>query len=198
MPGWARAYVRWVEALNHRVGRIAMYLLFAMMGILLWSSISKTFFAPTLWTLEMAQFTLVAYYFLGGPYSLQMGAHVRMDLLYSRWTDRQKAWVDAFTVIALLTYLGLMVHGGMSSTAYSLGYFGQEPVAFFADLATTVVTDGPQAAEAKLGFLERSSTAWRPVMWPIKALMTVAAVLMLLQAVALLIRDIAVIRGREL
>lgn len=198
MPGWARAYVRWVEALNHRVGRIAMYLLFVMMGILLWSSISKTFFLPTLWTLEMAQFTLVAYYFLGGPYSLQMGAHVRMDLLYSRWTDRQKAWVDAFTVIALLTYLGLMVYGGVSSTAYSLGYFGQEPFAFFADLATTIVTEGARAAEEKLGFLERSSTAWRPVMWPIKALMTVAAVLMLLQAVALLIRDIAVIRGREL
>lgn len=168
MPGWARAYVRWVEAVNRRLGRVAMYLLFAMMAILLWSSISKTFFVPSLWTLEMAQFTLVAYYMLGGPYSLQMHAHVRMDLLYSRWTERQRAWVDAFTVIALLVYLALFVWGGLSSTQYSIEYG------------------------------ERSYSAWAPLMWPIKSLMVLAGVLMLLQAVALLIRDIATIRGREL
>jgi TRAP-type mannitol/chloroaromatic compound transport system permease small subunit len=168
VPGWARAYVRWVEAVNRRLGRVAMYLLFAMMAILLWSSISKTFFVPSLWTLEMAQFTLVAYYMLGGPYSLQMHAHVRMDLLYSRWTERQRAWVDAFTVIALLVYLALFVWGGLSSTQYSIEYG------------------------------ERSYSAWAPLMWPIKSLMVLAGVLMLLQAVALLIRDIATIRGREL
>ena len=168
MPGWARAYVRWVDAVNRRLGRVAMYLLFVMMAILLWSSISKTFFVPSLWTLEMAQFTLVAYYMLGGPYSLQMHAHVRMDLLYSRWTDRQRAWVDAFTVIALLVYLALFVWGGLSSTQYSIEYG------------------------------ERSYSAWAPLMWPIKSLMVLAGVLMLLQAVALLIRDIATIRGREL
>ena len=168
MPGWARAYVRGVEAVNHRLGRIAMYLLFVIMAILLWSSVSKTFFTPSVWTLEMAQFTLVAYYMLGGPYSIQLGAHVRMDLLYERWTDRQKAWVDAFTVLALIVYLGVFVWGGWASTAYSLEYG------------------------------ERSYSAWAPLMWPIKTVMCVAGVLMLLQAVACLIRDIAVIRGEEL
>jgi TRAP-type C4-dicarboxylate transport system permease small subunit len=55
-----KAYVRIVDAMNRRVGRFAMYLLFAMMGILLWSSTSKAFFDPSLWTLEMAQFAMVA------------------------------------------------------------------------------------------------------------------------------------------
>ena len=32
----------------------------------------------------MAQFLLAAYYLLGGAYSMQLDAHVRMDLLYSR------------------------------------------------------------------------------------------------------------------
>lgn len=168
MPGALVAYVRAVEAVNHRVGRIAMYLLFVMMAILLWSSISKTFLVPSLWTLEMAQFTLVAYYMFGGPYSLQMGAHVRMDLLYSRWTERQKASADALTVVALLVYLGVLLYGGISSTEYSLEYG------------------------------ERSPTAWRPYLWPIKALMCLAAVLMLLQATALLIRDVAIVRGRPI
>ena len=65
-----------------------MYLIFAMAAILFWSSISKASFVPSLWTLEMAQFAMVAYYLLGGPYSLQLDQHVRMDLVYSTWTPR--------------------------------------------------------------------------------------------------------------
>ncbi len=198
MPRWARAYVRWVDGLNRRIGRVAMYLLFAMMGILLWSIVSKAAFTPSLWTLEMAQFTLVAYWMFGGPYSLQMGSHVRMDLAYGSWSARRRAWFDAITIFALVFYLALFLYGGISSTAYALGYFGQEPFAFFAGLAWTAVTEGPQAAADGLGTLERSYSIWRPLMWPIKALMCLAAVLMLLQAVSLFLRDVAEIRGEEI
>ncbi|MCB1331354.1 MAG: C4-dicarboxylate ABC transporter, partial [Maritimibacter sp.] len=76
MLGFARGYIRTVDAINYRLGRIMMYGIFVMMAILLWSSISKTFFLPSLWTLEMAQFAMVAYYILGGPYSIQMGSNV--------------------------------------------------------------------------------------------------------------------------
>ena len=64
-------YVAIVDAINIWLGRIVMYGIFVLIGILLWSSISKAFFMPSLWTLEMAQFALVAYYILGGPYCLQ-------------------------------------------------------------------------------------------------------------------------------
>ena len=57
-------FIKYVDAFNYRIGRFAMYGIFVMMGILLWSSISKTFFNPSLWTLEMAQFCMVAYYML--------------------------------------------------------------------------------------------------------------------------------------
>ncbi|GMG84639.1 TRAP transporter small permease subunit [Paralimibaculum aggregatum] len=198
MPAVLRGYVRIVEAVTRRIGRVAMYLIFAMMGILLWSSISKTFFMPTLWTLEMAQFTMVAYYLLGGPYALQLGSNVRMDLFYSGWSPRTKAWVDGFTVLAMLFYLGVLLYGGLSSLAYSLGHFKGEPFGFLWDVAATFASEGSAAAEEKLGFLERSPTAWRPMMWPIKLLMCAAVLLMLLQGIAILIRDIATIRGEEI
>src|SRR5690606_10622176 len=108
MPEAIRLYVRWVEAVNRRVGRIVMYGIFVLIGILLWSSISKSFFLPSLWTLELAQFAMVAYYVLGGPYSIQLDANVRMDLLYSRWSPRTKAWVDAFSVLFLFYFLGVL------------------------------------------------------------------------------------------
>ena len=98
MTGAMRGYVFVVDLVNRRVGRFIMYGLFAIMAILLWSSLSKTFFNPSLWTLEMAQFAMVAYYILGGPYAVQTDANVRMDLFYGSWSARRKAWFDVFTV----------------------------------------------------------------------------------------------------
>lgn len=160
-----RGFIRTVDAVNYRLGRIVMYGIFIMVGILLWSSVSKTFFLPSLWTLEMAQFAMVAYYMLGGPYSIQLGSNVRMDLFYHTWSDRRKAWFDAITVLFLIFYLGVLLYGGWDSTAYSLQYG------------------------------ERSPTAWRPVMWPIKIIMMVGIFLMLLQALSEFFKDVLRLRG---
>ena len=145
-----------------------MYGLFVIFGVLLWSSISKTFFLPSLWTLEIAQFAMVAYYILGGPFSLQIGANVRMDLFSGGWTDRKKAWFDAFSILLLIFYLGVLLYGATDSTTYSLQYN------------------------------ERSPTAWRPLLWPIKIIMCVGIFLMLLQAISEFFKDIAKLKGKEI
>jgi TRAP-type mannitol/chloroaromatic compound transport system permease small subunit len=168
MPQVLVRFVRFVDSVNYRLGRIMMYFIFVMIGILLWSSVSKTFFLPSLWTLEMAQFAMMAYFILGGPYALQLGANVRMDLLYSRWTPLQKAWIDAFTVVFLIIYLAVLLYGGIESLAYSLEYG------------------------------ERSPSAWRPMMWPIKLLLCIGIFMMLMQTVAECIKDVATIRKVEL
>jgi len=165
LPSPLLAFVRYVDAFNRVVGRATMYMIFVMIGVLLWSSISKTFFFPALWTLETAQFLMVAYYMLGGPYSIQLGSNVRMDLFYGSWSDRKKAWFDAVTVFLLIFYLGVLLYGGWESTSYSLQYG------------------------------ERSSTAWRPVLWPIKITMCLSIFLMILQALSEFFKDVARIRG---
>lgn len=190
--------MRFVDAMNRRVGRFAMYLLFAMMGILLYSSISKTFFDPSLWTLEMAQFTMVAYYLLGGGYSMQLGAHVRMDLAYGFWSDRTRAAVDAVTVFFLIYFLWVLLAGGVGSTAYSLGYYGAEPFAFFMDVIVAFFSGGFAGADEVIGRLERSPTAWRPFVWPIKLTMCIGIFLMLLQTISMLFKDLAKLRGEDL
>ena len=161
-------FIKYVDAFNYRIGRFAMYGIFLMMGILLWSSISKTFFNPSLWTLEMAQFCMVAYYMLGGPYSIQMGSNVRMDLLYGEWDNHRKAQVDAITIIFLMIYLIFMIWGGWESFMYSLSYGG-----------------------------ERSSSIWRPYIWPIKLIMLFGLSLMLLQSISEFFKDILRIKGHD-
>ncbi len=198
MPRLIVRYVRVVDAVNYRIGRVIMYGIFVMVGVLMWSSISKTFFYPSKWTLEVAQFALVAYYLMGGPYSIQLAANVRMDLFYGNWSARQKAWVDVFTIWFLVFYLAVMIHGAIGSTAYSLGYFGDAPYAFFRELIGAFLTGGVDAAREKLGFIERSPTAWRPYLWPVKVIATIGIFLMLLQAIAEFFKDLAELRGIDL
>ncbi|MBT3139881.1 C4-dicarboxylate ABC transporter [Phaeobacter gallaeciensis] len=165
---FARKYITFIDGMNRLIGRTVMYGIFVMMGILLWSSISKTFFLPSLWTLEMAQFAMVAYYILGGPYSIQMGSNVRMDLLYGEWSLKRQAWTDAITVFFLITYLCVLLYGGYDSLSYSLQYG------------------------------ERSPTAWRPYLWPIKSIMCLGIFLMLLQAISEFLKDILRLRGEDI
>ena len=164
-----RGYIFVVDLVNRRVGRVIMYGMFAIMAILLWSSLSKTFFNPSLWTLEMAQFAMVGYYILGGPYAIQTDANVRMDLFYGSWPARRKAWFDVFTVFFLLFYLAVLLWGGIDSTIYSFQYGG-----------------------------ERSPSAWRPYLWPIKVIMVVGIVLMIFQSVSEFFKDILRLRGAEI
>jgi TRAP-type mannitol/chloroaromatic compound transport system permease small subunit len=198
MPKSLRLLIRIIDAVNYRIGRITMYMIFAMMGVLLLSSFMKTFFLPPLWTLEVAQFLMVAYYMLGGPYSLQLGSNVRMDLLYGSWSDTRKAWFDAFTVFALIFYLGVMLYGAVGSSAYSLGYYGSNGFGFFWDIVTTFFTQGPSGVSELVGRLERSATAWRPYLAPIKIVMSIGIFMMLLQALSIFFKDVAKIRGEEL
>jgi TRAP-type mannitol/chloroaromatic compound transport system permease small subunit len=180
---------RFIDSLNRGIGLLVMYGVFVLMGILLWSSLSKTFFVPSLWTLEMAQFAMVAYYMLGGPYSILMGSNVRMDLFYGNWSLRRKATIDCVTALFLIFYLSVLLYGALGSTAYSLGYWGTAPIEFFTGLII---------GTEDIGRMERSSTAWRPYVWPVKSIMIAGVFLMLLQALSELIKDIARAGGRDI
>jgi TRAP-type mannitol/chloroaromatic compound transport system permease small subunit len=168
VPRWSIAYVRLVDRLCAGVGRFAMYLLYAMMAIMLWSSITKFAEFPAIWTLEMAQFTLVAYFMLGAPWTLRMDTNVRMDLLYARFSPKGQALWDVFTVFTMMFYIGVMLYGAIDSTVYSF-------------------THG-----------ERNPSAWRPVLWPLKLIISFSFGLMLLQSVSILIRDVAILRGERI
>jgi TRAP-type mannitol/chloroaromatic compound transport system permease small subunit len=169
MPGFIRTYVRSIDALNRVVGRLAMWLVFVIMGVLLFSSGSRTFAGVShIWVVETAQFVMTAYYLLGGGYSMQLDSHVRMDLLYSRWKPRTRASVDAITAGFLLFYLVVLLAGAISSTQYAIEY-GQ-----------------------------KNYSSWAPPLAPIKIVMVIGIALMLLQVVAVFFKDLAKARGKEI
>jgi TRAP-type mannitol/chloroaromatic compound transport system permease small subunit len=169
MPKAVVVFVHSVDAVNNVVGKFSMYLVFLMIGILLYEPIARNFFDQScIWAVEMAQFTMAAYYLLGGGYSMILKGHVRMDLLYDRWSDKKKAKVDAITGLFLIFYLVILLYGSYSSIEYAVMY-GQ-----------------------------KNRSAWAPYMAPIKIIMGVGVLLMLLQSIATFFKDIAKVRGEEL
>jgi TRAP-type mannitol/chloroaromatic compound transport system permease small subunit len=162
-------FVRIVDTVNRFVGRFAMAIFFVMAAIMLWSTISRAVFGmPVNWALEMTQFLLSAYYLLGGAYSLQHGAHVRMDLFYSRLPPKGQAVLDAFTILFVIFFVVVLLWGALSSTQYAIQYN------------------------------QKNYSAWSPVLWPVKLAMTIGIFLMLLQLIAQFFRDVAQARGKPI
>jgi len=169
MPKIIIQYIKIVDLVCTKVGRFTMYTVFLMMGILVLSFVTRNIInLPMIWIIEMAQFTMTGYYFLGGGYSLLTDDHVRMDLFYGRFSERGKAKIDVFTSFFLVFYLITLLIGSISSLIYTI--------------------------ETK----QKLFTAWAPYVWPIKVLMLTGILLMLLQAFSMFFKDIAKIRKNKI
>ncbi|RJR50178.1 MAG: TRAP transporter small permease subunit [Desulfobacteraceae bacterium] len=125
------------------------------------------FNSPSVWANELTQMLFGAYVVLSGGHLLWRGGHVGVDILYSRLAPRVKALLDVITSILFFAFCVMMV------------YFG-----------------GSLAWES-LARLEHSQSAWNPPVYPVKLTIPIGAILLLLQGVAKLIRDILILAGTE-
>ena len=169
MPKFISTYIRYVDLVCEKVGRFVMYWVFFMMFLLILSFVTRNIINyPLMWIIEMAQFTITAYYLLGGGYSMITDDHVRMDLFYGKLSEKGKAKMDIFTSFFLIFYLVLLFFGSITSLIYTI--------------------------ETK----QKLFTAWAPYVWPIKTLMLIGILLMLLQAFSTLFKNIAKVQERKI
>jgi len=161
-------YVRWTDRISNYVGYLAASLIFMMGGTLIFDAIMRNVVrSPVHWAVELTQFVLAAYYFMGGPITLKNDEHVRMDLWYASFSRRGKAKMDLTTIVCLMFYLGVMLIGAISSLIYAI--------------------------ETN----EKRFSIWNPSVIPIKSLMVVCLVLMLMQSLSLLFKHLAELRGEK-
>jgi TRAP-type mannitol/chloroaromatic compound transport system permease small subunit len=163
-----KGYVNGITATSVAMGKMSMYLVFAMIGVLFFETVSRTIFNhPWIWTVEMAEFIMAAYYTLGGAYTLLIDGHVRMDLAYGRWSVKNKALADSITFAFVMLYLVVLFLGGWISLEYSIKY------------------------------KQRSYSSWAPPVTPIKVIMLIGMLVMTLQVIAEFFKDLAKVRGKE-
>jgi TRAP-type mannitol/chloroaromatic compound transport system permease small subunit len=157
----------YIDTISETTGNLISFLILALMFVVLFEVLMRYAFSlPQRWTPEMSLFLFGSCFALGGAYTLLHRAHVRMDVLFSRWSPRLQALMDIVTFVFFLIFIGVLVWKGWG------------------------------LAWRAIEFAERSQSAWRPLLWPTKIMVPLGAFLVLLQGVAHLIRDIRTVIGR--
>lgn len=159
-----------VDKINDWVGKVLSLGVLCMFVMVLIEVVRRYFFnSPTVWGNELTQLIFGVYVVLCGGYILRWRGHVNVDILYSRFSTKNKAITDIITFVLFLLFCGMMLAYGGSLAWESLARF------------------------------EHSQSAWNPPLYPVKLMIPLGAFLLLMQGIAKLLRDIeAVITGRKI
>jgi TRAP-type mannitol/chloroaromatic compound transport system permease small subunit len=166
MPGLL-ALARLIDALNERVGRIAIWLILLCTAISAGNAVARYGFNLSSNAFLEIQWYLYTLVFLGAAgYTLKANAHVRIDLVSGRLNPRTRAWIDVFGTLFMLLPVCIIIC-----------WFGWND-------AMQSYRIGEISADA--GGLPR---------WPIKFVIPFAFALLILQGIAELIKQLAHLLG---
>jgi len=160
-----------IELFIEWTGNIVCWLLMALMGLAVFEVVTRRFLgSPTIWTFELSGFLLAALTMLSLAYTQLHHGHVNIDFIHDRLSRRGKAIIDIITFFPFyLLYCAIFI------------YFG-----------------GKYAADS-WAIREAAPTAWNPIIYPVKSLIPVGAILLLLIGIVQLIRNIVIaVKGEEL
>jgi len=163
---------RIIDTFSEWIGRGFAWLILPLIAGLSYEVIARYLFdAPTIWAYDVGYMLYGGHFMLGAGYTLMKKGHIRTDFFYERWSPRRQGTVDAFCYLFLF-FPGLLFFLFASwDNAYHSFRIGE-------------------ASEA---------SPWRPILWPFKMAMPVAAVLLIIQGVSEFLKSVGAARtGRWL
>ncbi|MCB2071464.1 MAG: TRAP transporter small permease subunit, partial [Ottowia sp.] len=91
------AFSRAVDALNRNVGKLMIWLILASTLISAGNAIVRKVFdtSSNAW-LEVQWFLFAWAFLLAAGYTLLNQEHVKIDVIYGRWSKRTRIWIDVF------------------------------------------------------------------------------------------------------
>jgi TRAP-type mannitol/chloroaromatic compound transport system permease small subunit len=157
-----------VDRINSWLGRFWALSIFGVTLVVLYEVASRNVFDQgTEWSNETAIYLSATAYLIGGGYALAHRRHVRIDVIYERLSLRARAKLDLFTFAFFVVYAGALIWVGTT-------------------MAWTSYLQG-----------EGTGTPWNPPIWPVKFAIPIAGVLLLLQGIANLLRDLGIARAES-
>ena len=155
-----RKIARSIDWLSLTIGHGASYIMLIILATSLFEIVSRYFFgSPTIWSFELGQMLFGVYFLLMAAMTLQKREHVTMDIVCSHLSKRQIAILNCATFVFVCLFCGVFMYEGWKFAAKSMSMW------------------------------ERSTSAWRPYIWPYKMAIPVAAGLLFLQGVSNFIKD---------
>ncbi|MCG8418601.1 MAG: TRAP transporter small permease subunit [Proteobacteria bacterium] len=162
--------LRAVEQLNDWSGKLLALITPVVIAITVYEVVMRyAFNAPTNWAHELSTLLFGVQYILCGAYAHYHHQHVNVDVLSHRWPPRWRAWVDVVTSSFFFLFVGALAY---TSWTFAIDSWNLREV---------------------------SVTDWAPPFYPVKIAIFIAFILLGLQGMVKLIRDLHLgITGREL
>ena len=154
-----------VDKVNNCVGEVISFGFIVMLFIMLFEVVRRYIFnSPTIWAWDVNGLLFSTVLVLGGGYVLLHKGHVRLDILFERYSPKRRLIADIATFPVFFIFLSVMVWQGWRMASSSL-----------------------DMREHTLGFFAA------PI-YPTKIAFVVATVLLLLQGVAILTRNVIALK----
>jgi TRAP-type mannitol/chloroaromatic compound transport system permease small subunit len=157
-----------IDTLNERTGRIVAWLIIPLLLIVTYDVVMRYIFnRPTVWAWDINVQLLGASVALGGGYTLLYNGHIGVDVLVEGLSKRKRAIVEAITSVFFFLGVGVLLWQGSKAAWFSV-----------------------QTREIDF-------TYFAPPVYPLKVVIAIGFLLVFLQGIAKLIRDIILIVSRE-
>jgi TRAP-type mannitol/chloroaromatic compound transport system permease small subunit len=149
--------IRAIDRFTDVTGKlIALTMLFLMVTISYEVVMRYGFNAPTVWVYESSFMANGSAFMLGAAYALLKGAHVRTDIYWENYSERKKGVVD------LISYL----------------------LFFYPAMITFMLISIDDALHSYDTGERSQESVWRAIMWPFRATIPLAALLLMIQGVS--------------
>jgi TRAP-type mannitol/chloroaromatic compound transport system permease small subunit len=126
-----KTVLKTIDRISDWTGRISSFLILVITGVILFEIIARFIFGkPTIWAFEISLSLYGIYVALLGAYTLVTGAHVNVDILYTRFSPRTKAGVNLFSWLIFFLWCGALVWMGWIRGWESLMIKESESTAF--------------------------------------------------------------------
>ncbi len=161
-----------IDAFTQGVGTLAYWLIPIVVLVGVWNvggryigrAIGQNLSSNVLIELQWYLFSII--FLLGASFTLKHNGHVRVDVMYARWSPKTKAWVNLLGALLFLIPFGIL-----------LLYFSWSAVLFSWSI---------QEMSPDPGGLPR---------YPIKTFILISVALLIIQGISEIIKNLAIIRG---
>ncbi len=172
-------FVEFVDRLNTWVGKaFAWCILVLTFGTSFEVVMRYAFSNPTDWAFDMSYIMYGALFMMSGAYTLSRDGHVRGDVLYRLWQPKNQAKIELILYfLFFFPGMGALVYAGIDYAAESWSYM-------------------PFGPEGRRGEISINSPIGVPVS-PLKTILPVAAMFLILQGVAEIVRCFYAIKHNQ-
>jgi TRAP-type mannitol/chloroaromatic compound transport system permease small subunit len=166
------ATIRAVDRFTDRTGTVVSWLAIPLVLAVSYEVVARyAFNAPTVWAYDVTYMTCGTLFMLGAAFALHKGAHIRTDFFWENFSVRTKGTIDSISyVVFFFPSLIMLLFISLNEAVYAF-----------------------QIGETS------DQTPWRPLLWPFKAVIPAACLLLLVQGVSELLKSLYMARtGVEL